>query len=108
VSDTFGTASGLSRPFGTPWLALCDTLRLVCFACFGVGVAGLVLRWAHVDRAKRLLMVACAVYSWSAVETEWDKLGSGIGIGGRLWVNVAASLLFAGWVVARIGQVECG
>jgi hypothetical protein len=112
--DTFGThTAGPGRPFATPWLAVCDTIRLVCVVCFGVGAAGVLLRWRRVERAARTLMVAGLAYSWSAVETEWDKLGYGIGVGGRLWINLAASLLFAGWVWLRIAEaarreVRCG
>jgi hypothetical protein len=103
TADTFGTSvSAPGHPFGTPWLMFVDCCRVMCMLCCGAGIVGGLVRWRAVDGAKRALIAACAVYSLSTGETEWDRLGYWVGDGGRLWLNLAASVLFAYWTARRI------
>ena len=105
-------------PFGTPWLVLCDSCRLLCFACAGVLLIGLMTKlritpaeWLVTVRGRkvpthlswsRLRMIAEMGAAWVVCETEIDHLGYGVGVGGRLWISTGAMVIFGAMGVRRV------
>nr|MDQ2729214.1 hypothetical protein [Actinomycetota bacterium] len=90
TAGTFGTdLRGPGHPFGTPWLAFVDTVRVLLILALGwnVTLAGRAVL-AHTVHAAR--GIALAAFCWVVGITEWDKLGLGVGHGGRLWLSVIA------------------
>lgn len=106
------------RPFGTPWLALCDSCRFVCFACAGLLLVAIVAKlqvtpidwWVNVrGRALsthlswgRLRLAGELGAAWVVCETEVDHIGYGVGPGGRLWISAAVMLIFGALSVRRV------
>lgn len=91
LSDTFGTTSGgVGHPFGSPWLIFVDTTRAFLLVLLGwntvVAVRARYLR--HTMSTVRMVTVVC--FCWVVGETEADRVGFGVGHGGRLWLSVAA------------------
>jgi hypothetical protein len=105
IVDTFGTNPiGAPHPWGTPWLCLVDTLRVLCIIGF-VAIAvrlsfGVTKRWVN-ERWRKVSWLGTLLLAFYVMETEVDKLGYPVGRGGRLWVG-CAGLLCAGVAIYHV------
>lgn len=87
---TFGTdVNGPANPWGTPWQAFIDTIRVMLLLALGwnipIAIFATVRKIIPVWRG-----ITLVAFCWVVGETEWDALGYGVGQGGRLWVAVVA------------------
>ncbi|MGH9095619.1 MAG: hypothetical protein ACRDXE_10700 [Acidimicrobiales bacterium] len=75
------------RPFGTAWLVFADSVRILVLMLAVINLGRAVVdAWRHA----RGLAVGVALICLVAGETEWDHLGQPVGLGGRLWLTLAA------------------
>lgn len=83
---------GPGSPFATPWLAVCDTLRVLC-VLGAVGIVGLLLKAIRgTDTAgQRSRLVALGLFGLVAVDTEAVHFGDYPSI--RLALTLAAIAL---------------
>jgi hypothetical protein len=122
-SSVFGYGPPGAHPFGSPYLIVLDSIRVLILFLVIVNWMSMLIVYFKARRLRqnypktpdslsegRWLALTLAVFAGGlyVAETEWDHMGTPVGGGGRLWLGLTMMVLLFGWLEERRRKIVNG